>query len=259
MSLQTMTDLSLPRLRAGLRCTAPLLCSLALLSGCGGAMDNADGGHDLARGLWVGLSADNRTVTLWVFGDGRWTGLYSSAGNPAALAGGWTGRGATSLSTFTALSGQDYSLEAAAVRSAGLSAGVAKGSTLAGTVGPSGSPLTITTTYQSLFDQTAALSNLTGSLVGSVSLIGGSLTASLQLNSAGVVSGTLGSCTVSGSIAARSDANAYGWQLTPSGSCSGAGQSYSGTAVYDSGSRLLLGFGPNSAGSNALMLRLVKS
>lgn len=249
-----------PALRAlpWLRRAAPFLCALSLLGGCGGAMENSDSGGDIARGLWSGASTDGRTVLLWIFGNGQWAGLYSSAGDPLSLAGGWTGKGSTSLSTFTANNARDYSLETATVRSASLIAGVKMESTLAGSVGPAAAPLTIATTYQSRFDDNASLTSLAGTLTGSAALIGGSLAATVQINSAGALSGTLGSCTLSGSIAARSDANAYSWQLTPSGSCIGAGQSYGGTAIYDGATRLLLGLGANAGSSNALLLRLLK-
>ncbi|HQY09249.1 MAG: hypothetical protein IPG57_04425 [Burkholderiales bacterium] len=261
MSPPSWMNRPLARLLPWLRRAAPWLCALSLLGGCGGAMENSDSEGDIARGLWSGASTDGRAVLLWVFGDGQWAGVYSSASNPTALAGGWTGRGSTSLSTFTSSSAREYSLEAAAARSASLTAAVKKSSTLAGTVGASGNLLTVATTYQSAFDSTAALASLVGTHLGTVSLIGGSLAANLQVASTGGVSGTLGSCTVSGSITARSDANAYGWQLTPSGSCTGAGQSYSGTAVdvSDGSTRLLLGLGANAGSSNALLLRLLKT
>ncbi len=249
----------LARLLPWPRRATPWLCALSLLGGCGGAMENDDGDGDIARGWWTGASTDERAVVLWILGDGQWAGVYSSARNPTALAGGWTGRGSTSLSTFTSSSAREYSLEAAAARSASLIAAVKKSTTLDGTVGPSGNLLTVATNYQSAFDTSATLASLVGTHLGTVSLIGGSLAANLQVASTGGVSGTLGSCTVSGSITARSDANAYGWQLTPSGSCTGAGQSYSGTAVYDSGTRLLLGLGANAGSSNALLLRLLKT
>lgn len=185
MSPPSWMNRPLARLLPWLRRAAPWLCALSLLGGCGGAMENSDSEGDIARGLWSGASTDGRAVLLWVFGDGQWAGVYSSASNPTALAGGWTGRGSTSLSTFTSSSAREYSLEAAAARSASLTAAVKKSSTLAGTVGASGNLLTVATTYQSAFDSTAALASLVGTHLGTVSLIGGSLAANLQVASTG--------------------------------------------------------------------------
>jgi hypothetical protein len=246
----------------------------ALLGACGGgggggaAADAAGGGSGgtvtptpvptVAAGWWSGSTTDHRTLTGLVFADGSFSILYSAQDAPDSVAGLVQGSGAGVDGTFASTDAIDFRLADGTVAATPFSATAVARQHFDGSLFDDG--LGFTSTYNARYERTAALDDVAGRYDAQAARPDDSLAATLAIDAQGVLSGSGTGCRVDGSLAPRSDANAYGIVLALSGDdCASNGLVFSGVAFFDSDTRSLYVMAPNAARTDALVIRAARA
>jgi len=248
----------------------------ALLGACGGggggggATDAGGGGTGgggtvtpapvptVAAGWWTGSTADHRTLTGLVFADGSFSILYSAQDAPDSVAGLVQGSGAGVDGAFASTDAIDFRLADGTVAATPFSATAVAQQRFDGSLFDDS--LGFTSTYNPAFARTAALEDVAGSYDAQAARPDDSLAATLSIDAQGVLSGSGTGCRIDGSLAPRSDANAYGIVLALSGDdCASNGLAFSGIAFFDADTRALYVMAPNADRSDALVVRATRS
>lgn len=221
------------------------LAAAAVLAACGGGGDPATFTvTPTASGVWKGSTDAGRAVTAVVLDDGSYYMIYSGAADAASVAGGVQGNGSLAETSFTSTSGRNYNFEGAGVQAAALSATVQPFSTLVGTVtnATSGS-FGFQAGYSADSRDTPSLATLAGQYPGQVTFVGGVRPAVFTVTAAGQVSTVINDCAISGTVAPRTDINAYDLTIVFGGSpCVFPNASFSGVAYHDVAAGKLLSF-----------------
>jgi hypothetical protein len=211
-----------------------------ILAACGGGGGGSGGGASTptsagtAEGLWTGTTSNGYGVSVLVLENAETWGIYYS-GNTiwGALNGVSTGSG----TAFRATGTDFYFATREAVQS-----------TYTGTVNPgvsisatsTGSGLTANLIYNNSYNTPATLANIAGNYVGwGITRDTQAQNLSFQVNSAGVMTGSVPGCSVSGTILPRaSGKNVFNVSSTFTGNlCAlGNGTTTTGVATLDSSS-----------------------
>jgi len=244
----------------------------ALLGACGGggggsstATDAGGGGGTtptpvptVAAGWWTGSTADHRALTGLVFADGSFSLLYSAQDAPDSVAGLVQGSGAGVDGAFASTDAIDFRLADGTVAATPFSATAVTQQRFDGSLFDDG--LGFTTTFNPAFARTAALEDVAGPYDAQAARPDDSLAATLSIDARGVLTGSGTGCRIDGSLAPRSDANAYGIVLALSGDdCASDGLAFSGIAFFDADTRTLYVMAPNADRSDALVVRAARS
>lgn len=208
----------------------------AVLAACGGGGDPATFTvTPTASGIWKGSTDAGRAVTAVVLEDGSYYMIYSGAADAASVAGGVQGSGSLTESTFASASGLNYNFEGAGVQPATLSASLQPFSTLVGNVtnATSGS-FGFQTSYSADSRNTPSLATLAGDYPGQVTFALGVRPAVFAVTATGQVSTVINACTITGTVAPRTDINAYDLTIVFGGApCVFPNASFSGVAYHD--------------------------
>lgn len=238
---------------------------ISALSGCGGG-----GGGDspaspvaatTAEGLYTGTTTTGRTVTGLVLDDGTYYVLYTQVGNSTVIAGVVQGTGTSNAGTFSSTNARDFNLEGLGVLSATVSANYVAKQSLSGAVSYSaGGTTTFSSTYDPSYEAVPSLAALAGSFSGQVASSAGTENATVEVSTAGAISGSGASgCAVSGSVSPRARGNAFNVSLTFGGApCLFANQTLSGIAYFNSAAKRLYAAAPNASRSDGVLFVGVK-
>jgi hypothetical protein len=190
-----------------------------------------------------------------VFEDGTFYVLYSRVGIPSQIAGVVQGSGSVTGSTFTSTNARDFNIEGNGVISATVTATVTPRQSFNGSIAAAGvSPVTFSSTYNSIFETAPSLAAIAGTYTGQVALSVGVQTATLTVSSGGAISGNGQGCLFTGTAAPRTDGNAYTTTVTFGGSpCFFANQTFSGIAYFNPDTRILYAAAPNAARTDGVL------
>jgi hypothetical protein len=203
------------------------LAALALLSACGG------GGGDPApaapsstvAGLYFGTADPNGTrfFDALLLSNGR---MYGMLGTGAALQKVFLGTGTLTATGFNSTAGAILDTQSGVTTTSGAVTltGTPKTS-IAGSVTGTGVAATFTSSYNTGFEGTASLANLTGvygGIFAGLEFGGAGLT--LTVNAAGAFSGTGSGCPHTGTLTPNSGANVYDVSITFGPGCPRIGQ-----------------------------------
>lgn len=187
----------------------------ALVAGCGGGGDGPAANVAEAAGVWTGTTSGQRDLTGLLLADGSYYLVYSAAGKPLATGGFVYGTAAVDNGAFTSANGIDYNLEGngttapvLSVTPSAVTGEVLRGDAFRGTVRP-GAPTAVDFATQPEAFGTPHLATLAGAYVGTVSFALGDRPATFAVTSGGAVSSVINDCQITGTVAARSDINAY--------------------------------------------------
>lgn len=202
-----------------------------------------------AVGLWKGESTNKtsnakRAVTGIVFADGNYYVWYSSTTNINNNAGVLLGSGSVTGSNLIWTGAKDFNTEGSgSILDVTNNVTAVSKSSLKGdsTYTNTSNNSSFTSTYSNDFELTAKLSTVAGTYSGNVSSATGNATANLTISTNGTLTGlTLNNCSVTGTLSARTDANAYNLTLTFGAlPCQQANQSITGIAYFDAGQKRL--------------------
>lgn len=214
--------------------SALALLLAAVLAACGGGDVPATG-----AGIWKG-TADGRAVTTVVLPDGSFYMMYSGKVDAATVGGGVQGAGALTDRWFVSSNSRDYNLEGAGTQSATVAATLARGDFLNGTVtSATTGAMGFQTDYSTDSDDTASLATLAGAYPGNVTFALGVRPAVFNVTAQGAVSTVINGCTITGTVAPRTDVNAYDLTIMFAGApCVFPNASFSGVAYLDTGGKL---------------------
>ncbi|NTV10399.1 MAG: hypothetical protein HGA47_06440 [Zoogloea sp.] len=207
-----------------------------------------------AQGLWVGTTADNRTLSGIVLSDGTFYMLYSFVGNPASIAGVIQGNGSTLSSSISSSNAKDFNFEGNGILPVTVSASFTAKTSLNGSVSYTNTTNTFTSTYDTDYDATPSLATLAGSYSAQVTVSGGTQTATLTIATNGAISGNVSGCAISGTAVPRSDGNVYDTSVTFNGSsCPFANQTFHGAAYYRASAGMLYSVSLNADRSAGIL------
>ena len=212
----------------------------AVLTACGGGGDEAP---LTPAGVYKGSSDTGRQLTTVVLGDGSYYRVYSGA-TPGRVGGGIQGAGTLADFTFSSTAGRNYSLEGFGTQPATLSASVSPSFGFRGTVdsGAAGT-MTFDTPHTADSGGTASLGTLAGAYPGQVTFALGVRPAVFTVTEGGQVSSNINGCPITGSVAPRTDVNAYDLTIVFGGApCVFPNAAFSGVAYYDATAGRLTSF-----------------
>lgn len=236
-----------------------VFASAVVAAACGGGFDTtppATAAASTAQGLWIGTTNTGRTATGIVLGDGTFYVLYSPVGNSTSIAGAVQGSGTSSAGTFSSSNARDFNLEVPAFLPATVSASyVAKQSFNATIAYAVGAPVTTTGTYDADYETAPSLTTLAGTFTGQVVSSAGVENATLNVSTAGAISGLSASgCAAAGSVVPRTDGNAYNISITFGGApCIFANQTFSGIGYFNSVAKRLYAAAPNASRNDGVL------
>lgn len=195
-----------------------------VMSACGGGGGSDDDGQGLsAQGFWDGEDFSaliTPSGEVWVVEDYGVDGLLLS-------------RGSISSSSGNSITGSMQSYFADGTLNSSLSATVAPGSTMSGTVTPQGFPSsTFSATYNTAYDQPALLSNLTGTWA----IEAGSVVFDTQ----GAFTAVQDGCNTSGQVTADSSGKNFFRATVNYGAGCGTAQGLTATGVVVTDGQLMV-------------------
>lgn len=205
--------------------------------------DNNDDTNDpkpnVAEGLYRGTTSDSRELSALLLDDGTYWVLYSGAGAPT-VGGGLQGAGSVDGTLFTSSEGKDFSLTEG-MRDAAIRATYMAGQRFQGSVTfEGGDTFTFDAAYDDAYAATPSLTQVAGSHAGVAYTVDGSLPTLVTIADDGMLVGTRGSCTITGTIAPHSHGNVYDLSLSFGGdACIVLGATVEGVALIDSTSGLV--------------------
>jgi len=179
-------------------------------------------------------------VTAILLSEGRSHLVYSGVGTPAAVGGVVQGTATIADRRFTSSDGVDFNLEGTGSAAGDISAEMLPpvsfgGSLRTGTATSVG----FQAARSPVSDDAPSLAVLAGDYPGQVSFSLGTRAATFSVTAAGAVSSVINACDITGTVAPRSDINAYDLTITFGGApCVFPNLSFTGAAHY-SGGRLL--------------------
>jgi hypothetical protein len=211
---------------------------------------------NIAEGLWIGSTSNNRAATGLVLDDGTYYFLYSAPNNPSLIAGIVQGNSSMNGNEVISPNARDFNLEGLGILPATVSATVSANQSFNGTINYlDGSITSFSTTYSSDYDLAPSLLDLAGNFSGAVVLSLGQETANISIAQNGAFSGTGASgCTVGGIIYPRTSGNVFNLSIQFGGSpCFFAYQSFSGIVYFDSANQRIYAAAPNANRTDGLM------
>lgn len=234
---------------------AVTLVSVAMAACGGGGDDSQSAGPSPAQGLWLGSTANGRTVTGLVLSDGTYYVLYSRVGNAGVLGGVVQGTSSASGGTWSSSDARDFNIEGVQVLSATLTGSYSTKQTLSGTVGySSGTSTAFSANYSNAYESAPSLSAVSGSYSGNIALSQGVQGASVAVSTSGAITASANGCSATGTAAPRSDGNAFNIAITfGSSPCFFAGQTFTGIAYYDAATKRLYAAAPNAARTDGVL------
>lgn len=219
---------------------AAMSFAVLMLSACGGGGGGGSASAPTpttagsAEGLWTGTSSNGYGVSLLVLENAETWGIYYS-GNTiwGSLYGTSTGSG-----TVFSATGTDFYFATREAVQGTLSGNVNPGVSISAT--STGSGLTTNLIYNNSYNTPATLVNIAGNYVGwGITRDTLAQTLTFQVNSAGVITGSVPGCSVSGTVLPRAGGkNVFNVSTTFVGNqCAlGSGTTTSGVATLDSAS-----------------------
>jgi hypothetical protein len=249
--------------------------AVAGLLGCGGGSDDGTaipGGMSAAvapspsttssaEGLWQGTTSASRTLRAVVLEDGTYWALYSGVNNPNVIAGVVQGSGISSPGSFSSANGRDFSIEAAYIADATLSASYSAKQSFNGSLTDqaSGGAVSFTSTYRSIYEQSASLSALAGTYSGTAATGSGTNRTTIAIDSSGFVSGTSNDgCRFNGSTSVHRTVNVYDVTIVFQGGTCANGTSTTNGIAYLEGSNLYSA-ALNTARSNGFVVTAART
>lgn len=243
------------------------IAAAAVVCACGGG-DGGDGGDvftnpgttSQAQGLWVGTTSTNRAVTGLVFSDGTYYLLYSVSGDPSLIAGVTQGHETANGTSFSSSDGRDFNLEGLGVLSGSVSGTFAARQSINGTISYSGGQqVTFSGTYDASYEIVPTIAAIAGTYTGQIASPVGVQNATFTVASDGSVSGTSSGCSATGTLAPRTDGNAYNAVITfGPAPCVFANQTFAGAAYYNASTKHIYAAAPNSARTSGVLFVGVK-
>jgi hypothetical protein len=226
--------------------------SSLLLAACG----SGDSAGPTAEGLWIGSMNNSRSVTGLVFDDGAFYLFYSTAGNPAVIAGVVQGNGNSDNGTFSSTNARDFNVEGSGVLAPTFSASYQARQSLNGTIGyTTGGAVTFTSTFNAKYDNTPSLAALAGTFSGVVFTTHTNENSTIVISSAGAITGTgTSGCTVTGTVTPRARGNAFNTSLTFGGApCIFPNQTMTGVAYFDAATKRVYVATPTAARTDVVL------
>lgn len=194
-----------------------------------------------AAGIWEGTTSSNRKIAGVLLDNGTFWMLYSKAGDHNSVVGLLGGNGNTSNNKYTSNQAYDLNFEGSGLQSISMSATAVPQQSLNGNFSKIGAEqnLTFSTTYNPVFTQPPALSEVAGNYIGLGIQKDFSETTTLRFASDGAISSTaLSSCKLSGSISPRSNVSAYNFSITfGAAPCHSPNSTVTGIGYYDTATR----------------------
>lgn len=210
------------------------MVAAAALAGCGGGGSSSPAaGAKTAAGLWTGQTTDNRATSVLVLSDGNYYAIYSPEGDASTIEGVVHGRGSERAGAFDG-NGYDYNL-VLGIYPVTLQSDFVAGSSLNGAISyAGGTKIPFQLTYSPESTTPASMDAIASVYRGVVASKGGQQATEVSITAAGKISANVGDCTMSGTISARSDVNAYDVSLSFGAEpCYYAGQTLNGVAYLD--------------------------
>lgn len=194
-----------------------------VMAACGGGGGDEGSASVSAQGFWVGQDFSaliTPSGEVWVVEDYGVDGLVLS-------------RGSISSSSGNSVSGSMQSYFSDGTLSSTISATVAPGATLSGSVTPQGQPtVTFSATYNTAYDRPALLSNLTGTW----RIDGGSVV----FNAQGAFTAVHEGCNTSGQVTADSSGKNFFRATVTYGTGCGSAQGLTATGVVVTDGRVMV-------------------
>jgi hypothetical protein len=255
--MNTKGELVMNRLKQQIRLFGAAMVAAIALTACGGGGTGSNttttGPSSPSQGLWTGTTADNRSVTSLVLGDGSYYLIYSPVGTPDSIGGLVQGTGTASNGKFTSSNAVDFSFEGNGVNAASMSVDYTAKTSFNGKVTyTAGSTSDFTSTYNAAFETKPAVASITGTFNGqAAAFTGAAAAATLTVTAAGTLSGD---CGLTGSISPRNDGNAYNVSIKfGDPSCAFANQTLSGVAYFDSATSTITILAPNAGRTDGVI------
>lgn len=193
------------------------LAVVILLGGCGGG-GGGDGSSstESAAGLWIGTTSNGRVAAGLILSNGQYWFLYSVAGIPNIIAGGVQGTGSVSGNSFTSSNARDFNLEYNTTTDGSLSANFAEGVAFDGTISAPGlGTVAYNLDYDPRWEITSTLAQIAGTYNGVAATDFGTTAVMVTVDPNGdIVALDQFGCLGAGTVAPRSDGNAYNISVT---------------------------------------------
>jgi hypothetical protein len=239
--------------------SALALVVAAALTACGGGGDIIQGS---GAGIYKGSADGGRAVTAVVLDDGNYFMVYSTTADAGVAGGGVQGTGSLAGSAFTSTSARNYNLEGTGTQAATFAGTLLLGRSLTGTVTSATSgTLGVTTEYSGDTSDRASLSALAGAYPGQVTFALGVRPAVFDVTATGEVTTVINGCTITGTVAPRTDINAYDLTIAFAGPpcVIPSNLPFTGVAYLDTATGQLTSFVRNAAAGQGIFFRGSKS
>lgn len=188
-------------------------------------------------GLYRGITSNGRAVAGLILDDNSFYSIYSGINNPGVAGGAIQGTIRASGGQYTITDAVDVNLEGLGTQVAAVSGSYAPKQSINGmiTYPLSSQTVSFTANYSSDYEVPASLSAIAGTHSGTSGSAAGSERVTLQISSAGAITGSGSSgCALSGTISPRSTGNTYQVTVTfGAAPCRLPGASLSGIAYFD--------------------------
>jgi hypothetical protein len=248
------------KMKSSLSKLSGVIFSGLIVAGCGGGGGSeapaAAVSAGTAEGLYIGTTSNGRTITGIVLDDGTYYVMYSVPNNPAVIAGAIQGTGTSSNGSFTSTNAKDINLEGAGIINGSVSASYVQRQSLNGSITYTSSPSnTFTSTYSADYELTPTLTALAGTYTGTAASPAGAESATLTVTAGGAITGAGASgCTLTGTVAPRSQGNAYDATITFGGApCLAANTTVTGGIYFDAASKRAYAVALNAARTDGVI------
>lgn len=207
---------------------SPLVCG-----GVDGTPPPGGGGSDTATGLFKGTTDTGRTAYTLVLEGGEFWILYGQPGNADLLGGFEQGTYAAADGEITVPNLVDFSAASGLVASGSMTGTYVSEESIAGTVQFGAEVVSFAGAWDPDSTDDADLADAAGTYAGTLSVTDGSDAANVTVSESGAVTGTsAGGCTISGTLLAQANANAYNLNVNLAGGvCGNEGTTLRGVAI----------------------------